>query len=102
MYKRSALRRESNLLCDFHLSCQHANGHTSRRHRTVSGSREVQCTYGPPIDHWGVSINLDIPKSSILIGVSLLNHPFWKGPMSGNPEKPLVQASTSTPNHHED
>ena len=31
-----------------------------------------------------VSKNSGTPKSSILIGVSIINHPFWGTPISGN------------------
>ena len=33
----------------------------------------------------GVSENGGTPKSSILIGFSLINHPFWDSPILGNP-----------------
>ena len=32
----------------------------------------------------GVSKNSGIPKSSILIGFSIINHPFWGTPIFGN------------------
>ena len=32
----------------------------------------------------GVSKNHGIPKSSILIGFSIINHPFWGTPIFGN------------------
>ena len=32
----------------------------------------------------GVSKNNGTPKSSILIGVSIINHPFWGTPIFGN------------------
>ena len=32
----------------------------------------------------GVSLNRDTPKSSILIGFSIINHPFWGTPIFGN------------------
>ena len=32
----------------------------------------------------GVSKNHGIPKSSILIGFSIINHPFWDTPIFGN------------------
>ena len=32
----------------------------------------------------GVSINRGTPKSSILIGFSFINHPFWDTPIFGN------------------
>ena len=35
-------------------------------------------------DHMGVSKNSGTPKSSILIGFSIINHPFWGTPIFGN------------------
>ena len=32
----------------------------------------------------GVSKNYGTPKSSILIGFSIINHPFWGTPIFGN------------------
>jgi len=32
----------------------------------------------------GVSKNSGTPKSSILIGISIINHPFWGTPIFGN------------------
>ena len=32
----------------------------------------------------GVSENGGTPKSSILIGISIINHPFWGTPIFGN------------------
>ena len=34
--------------------------------------------------HVGVSKNRGTPKSSILIGISIINHPFWGIPIFGN------------------
>ena len=34
--------------------------------------------------HMGVSENRGTPKSSILIGFSIINHPFWGIPIFGN------------------
>ena len=34
--------------------------------------------------HMGVSENSDTPKSSILIGFSIMNHPFWGTSIFGN------------------
>ena len=36
------------------------------------------------IVYMGVSTNNGTPKSSILIGVSIINHPFWGTPIFGN------------------
>ena len=35
----------------------------------------------------GGSENGGTPKSSILIGFSIINHPFWSTPIFGNPQK---------------
>ena len=35
-------------------------------------------------EHMGVSKNGGTPKSSILIGFSIINHPFWGTPIFGN------------------
>ena len=37
-----------------------------------------------PILYMGVSLNGGTPKSSILIGFSIINHPFWGTPIFGN------------------
>ena len=37
----------------------------------------------------GVSENGGTPKSSILIGISIINRPFWGPPIFGNPHIPL-------------
>ena len=34
--------------------------------------------------HLGVSKNNGTPKSSILVGISIINHPFWGTPIFGN------------------
>ena len=36
------------------------------------------------MDHMDVSKNSGTPKSSILIGFSIINHPFWGTPIFGN------------------
>ena len=36
------------------------------------------------LKHMGVSVNGGTPRSSILIGFSIMNHPFWGTPMFGN------------------
>ena len=35
-------------------------------------------------EYMGVSKNRGTPKSSILIGISIINHPFWGTPIFGN------------------
>ena len=37
----------------------------------------------------GVSLNGGTPKSPILIGFSIINHPFWDTTVSGNPHIPI-------------
>ena len=37
-----------------------------------------------PRNYMGISKNRGTPKSSILIGFSLINHPFWGTPILGN------------------
>ena len=58
---------------------------TPRRHRCSSGYSAHQ----PGINgewgaYMGVSKNNGTPKSSILIGFSIINHPFWGTPIFGN------------------
>ena len=36
------------------------------------------------LGHVGISKNNGTPKSSILIGFSIINHPFWGTPIFGN------------------
>ena len=38
----------------------------------------------------GVSKNSGTPKSSILIGFSIINHPFWGSPIFGNTQMFIV------------
>ena len=41
----------------------------------------------------GVSENGGTPKSSILIGFSIINHPFWGIPIFGNTQIEFVSVS---------
>ena len=43
--------------------------------------------------HMGVSKNNGTPKSSILIGFSIINHPFWGTPIFGNTHIPCLLRS---------
>ena len=43
-----------------------------------------KCTYHMTYVYMGVSENRGTPKSSILIGFSIINHPFWGTPIFGN------------------
>ena len=51
-----------------------------RRAATVT----LQKTTTLPYTVVGVSKNRGTPKSSILIGISIINHPFWDTPIFGN------------------
>ena len=50
----------------------------------MAGGRLLACCFLPSIFYMGVSENNGIPKSSILIGFSNINHPFWGTPIFGN------------------
>ena len=43
-----------------------------------------------PFDDMGVAENRGTPKSFILIGFSIMNHPFWGIPIFGNTHMFLV------------
>ena len=51
----------------------------------------------------GVSKNNGTPKSSILIGFSIINHPIWGTPIFGNtqtnPQKKLLKSGVPTTSH---
>ena len=63
------------------------------------GSIRVQIPFGcaspdfmesnPSSFYMGVSENRGTPKSSILIGFSIMNHPFWGIPIFGNTHIPV-------------
>ena len=44
--------------------------------------------------HMGVSKNSGTPKSSIIIGFSIINHPFWGTLIFGNPHMGLCRPSS--------
>ena len=48
----------------------------------------VQCIFF--MNHMGVSKNRVTPKSSILIGLSIINHPFWGTPIFGKTHIPYM------------
>ena len=54
------------------------------RHVTAFGQIDGKWSaeFGP--FYMGVSKNRGTPKSSILIGFSIINHPFWGTPVFGN------------------
>ena len=41
-----------------------------------------------------VSLNGGTPKSSIFIGFSIINHPFWGTPIFGNPQMMINHSGT--------
>ena len=45
---------------------------------------QTRRTYKQKLSYMGVSENGGTPKSSILIGFSIINHPFWGTPIFGN------------------
>ena len=51
-------------------------------------------------DDMGVSKNRGIPKSSILIGFSIINHPFWGTTISGNTHMMIYALSCNTKKKH--
>ena len=51
------------------------------------------CFFMTNFFHMGVSKISGTPKSSILIGVSLINHPFWGTPIFGNAHIPQSDRS---------
>ena len=63
-----------------------ALGHSSRYSRKVwesrksRGNKPIKTTF----EYLGVSKNRGTSKSSILIGFSIINHPFWGTPIFGN------------------
>ena len=48
-----------------------------------------------------VSENNGTPKSSILIGFSIINHPFWGTPILGNTHIPPQKNSHVVPSRHD-
>ena len=47
-----------------------------------------------------VSENRGIPKSSILIGFSIINHPFWGTPILGNTHMGMGCGNWDVPGKH--
>ena len=54
--------------------------HTQR----LTQRKPLSRTFCSTLIYMGVSKNSGIPKSSILIGFSIINHPFWGTPIFGN------------------
>ena len=48
----------------------------------------------------GVSKNNGTPKSSILIGFSIIDHPFWDTPIFGNTQIAMYDKKRPSKNHH--
>ena len=45
-------------------------------------------------------IGVKPPKSSISIGFSIINHPFWGTPIFGNTHGPIFHENYNTPREH--
>ena len=52
--------------------------------RRIPGILKLLKLLNPPIHQEGVSKNRGTPKSSLLIGFSIINHPFWGTAIFGN------------------
>ena len=67
------------------MSCHfHGRGTTTPKTTkwgVVGGNMTMSCRKK---NYMGVSKNRGTPKSSILIGCSIINHPFWDTPIFGN------------------
>ena len=50
----------------------------------MQGMGKIHGVLHAHLAHLGVSKNCGTPKSSILIGFSIINHPFWGTPIFGN------------------
>ena len=59
-----------------------------------SGAMYVKLRVGNEMD---VSENNGTPKSSILIGISIINHPFWGTPILGNTQITNKQTQKKNP-----
>ena len=85
-YIATASSESANVFPSFLQSTQPAN-HTKTAvarlvvHQLNGPGRPKRCDMGT---NMGVSKNRGIPKSSILIGISIINHPFWGTPIFGN------------------
>ena len=66
---------------------------------SFSGAIEKTLGHQSPLDDMGVSKNNGTPKSSILIGFSIINHPFWDTPIFGNTHIFIFRASNSASVH---
>ena len=81
MFKRKQYR-------SFQITCEivgpHAHGSTQCA--KVQATTSLRRSQGRPWrqTHMGVSKNRGTPKSSILIGFSIINHPFWGTIIFGN------------------
>ena len=74
---------------DVRISCVDPMGNSQVQQPYKLGSRVIlqpknSNSLGWTGHHMGVSKNRGAPKSSILIGFSIINHPFWGTPIFGN------------------
>ena len=61
----------------------------------------IYILYMDNVSHMGVSKNRGTPKSSILIGFSIINHPFWGTPTFGNTHMDSVLKQIQKPHFKE-
>ena len=64
--------------------CFKGDGEISSCRHVASGNLSISDDEYPYLGHLDVSENSGTPKSSILIGFSIINHPFWGTPIFGN------------------
>ena len=81
--------------CAFTTRRFHQRVHTALwcRHQRVASSNLDGVSGGfPCVSQMGVSKNSGTPKSSILIGFSIINHPFWGTSIFGNTHIHILKA----------
>ena len=72
----------------FFLNCVLFNGHSAMEQcfkRLIMDMSHKPYVFHVYWNNMQLSINGGTPKSSILIGLSLMNHPFWGTPIYGSP-----------------
>ena len=76
----------SSMMCHTSTAKKHGKNQVevAEPRRNELQTTQLQFVALPVENHVGVSKNRDTPKSSILIGFSIINHPFWGTPIFGN------------------
>jgi hypothetical protein len=64
---------------------QHRRGKSTILQRSMGCPFRSVCLPQGISEYMEVSLNRGTPKSSILVGLSIINHPFWGTPIPGNP-----------------